>query len=96
MDESLEEEKISDNNVNISVGHFATLAISFVAFGSLMYWTWNFFWPCGQTSEIGSFILFWLREIILFGLLGIALIGAAILWLLRFFRRLLARDKNEL
>jgi len=54
MDESLEEEKISDNNVNISVGHFATLAISFVAFGSLMYWTWNFF---GHVDRLQRLVL---------------------------------------
>lgn len=95
MDESLNEKKISDNSGLISVGDFVTLAISFVAIGALFYWSWNFVGPSGQTSELGSFILFWLREIILFGIVGIVLICAAILWLSRFFRRLLAKDENE-
>lgn len=96
MDESLNEKKISDNNGRFSVGDFVILAIAFAAFSALLYWSWNFVGPSGQTSEIGSFIFFWLREIILFGIVGIALICAAILWLMRFFRRLLAKDENEL
>nr|WP_315485653.1 hypothetical protein [uncultured Undibacterium sp.] len=96
MDESLNEKKISDNSGRISVGNFLILVIAFVAFGALLYWSWNFVGSSGQTFEIGSFILFWLREFILFGIVGIVLICAAILWLSRFFRRLLAKDENEL
>jgi hypothetical protein len=96
MDESLNEKKISDNSDQISVGNFVKLVIAFVAFGSLLYWSWNFVGPSGQTSEIGSFILLWFREIILFGIVGLALICSAILWLLRFSRRLLVKGKNEL
>lgn len=95
-EESLNEKETSDNSGRIGVGNFLILAIAFAAFGALLYWSWNFVGPSGQTFEIGPFILFWLREILLFGIVGIVLICAAILWFSRFFRRLLAKDENEL
>ena len=50
----------------------------------------------GQETEIVSFLGLWFREIILFGIVIVAVFFAGLLWLLRFFRKMLGRGNSEL
>jgi H+/Cl- antiporter ClcA len=86
----------SDIDGKSSVGAMVILAISFVVCGLSMYWSWNFVGPSGQTTEIGSFVLLWIREIVLFGFFGILFIICGFAWLFQRCRRLLSRNTNKL
>ena len=75
----------SDDGIVKFIG--AVIALAF-----LMYWTWQYVGPSGKTTDIGTFIGLWLREILLLGTLGLGFFAACSIWLQRVIRKLFWRD----
>lgn len=78
------------------VGDAVKFVIACLFLALLMYWSWNFVGPSGQTTNLGSFLLLWLREIIFLGLLGVVLIAAGIAWLLQRISKKFLKKENDL
>nr|WP_315490796.1 hypothetical protein [uncultured Rhodoferax sp.] len=62
----------------------------------LMYYAWNFGGPSGQTMNLGVFIAFFFRELILVMFFGSVFAVCCLVWLIRFVRNLFHRGGNAL
>ena len=62
--------------------------------GLVMYWSWTYVGPSGQTSDIGSFLLFWLREVVILGMFAIGLFAWGIIWVVRVLRKKFAGNED--
>ena len=71
MGESPDNKDNADSDDDSMIGNIIGCIIALLVLGLSMYWTWNFVGPSGQTMNIKSFILFWLREVIFLGILAI-------------------------
>ena len=77
----------------LSVGKVLILFISFCSIIYGMVWTWNGYGCNEQTPDLGFFLLFWAREIIIFGLLGLIFVVEFLSWIFKLLKKLL-KDKN--
>jgi TRAP-type C4-dicarboxylate transport system permease small subunit len=72
----------------------AVIALGVLVYG--MYYVWNFMGPSGQTMSLGGFIALFLRELLLVGIFGLALVVGCVVWLLRSIRNLFRRGDDAL
>ena len=96
MNESSDSKNSANSGEDTSVSSIVKLTLAFLVCGFSMYWTWNFVGPSGETTDLGSFLLLWLREIVLFGFFGIVFIAGGFVWLLRFIRKIFTKSENKL
>ena len=63
---------------------FLSIAAGLTAFG--MYYFWTYPWPSGRHPTGGEFLMFWFREILLFGAIAVGLVVAGISRIVRAIR----------
>lgn len=95
MDESPDNKDHADGDDDSMIGNIVGCVIGLLVLGLSMYWTWNFVGPCGQTMNIKSFLLFWLREVIFLGMLAIGLFAWGFIWLVNVFREKFAGKRTS-
>ncbi len=63
----------------LTIGSLATMV-------ALMYWSYIYPYPDGKVPGFAFFVMFWLKEIILLGLISLVFVAAFVGWISSFFR----------
>lgn len=61
----------------LSIGSLATMV-------ALMYWSYIYPYPDGKIPGLAFFVMFWFKEIILFGLITLVFVAALVGWISSF------------
>jgi len=88
MSESPDKKDTANSDEENAVGAIVKLTLACLAYGLFVYWAWNDVGPSGQTTSLGSFLMFLFPEILWFVLFGILIIAGAFTLLIRFIRKL--------
>lgn len=88
MDEAPDKKLDEDIEAEKAVGSIVKLVLICLAYGLLVYGAWNYDGPSGQTTSLGSFLMFLFPEVLIFVFLGLVIIVGAVALLIRFIRNL--------
>ncbi|MFZ3002866.1 MAG: hypothetical protein WA071_21315 [Undibacterium umbellatum] len=88
MSESPDEKDTANSDEENAIGAIVKLTFACLAYGLFVYLAWNDIGPSGQTTSLGSFLMFLFPEILWFGFFGLLIIVGGIVWIVRFIRKL--------